>query len=308
MELRDIEYFGVIAEHCNLGRAAEALDLGQPALSKSLRRLEQAARAKLVKRTPKGVELTAAGKALLVHVHRLRLALGDIAHEVADVGRGYTGHLRIGSGAGLAEHLLMPVCSAFLSVAPKVTLKIVVGTSDLLTPALRRGELDLTINGIFTMPPEDLVQEQLVDDNLVIYAAARHRLAQRKRVTLADVAAEHWVVPAANAFSQDVVVWRPLLRAVEDQGLKLPHIAMESTSLLLRFQTVADTSLIGFTSKQLLEQYADHFGLVELPVRNLNWTRQFGISYRKDSYHSPAAQRFIEELKASTRKSGPVVL
>ena len=54
MELRDIEYFAVIAEHGHLGRAADALGLSQPALSKSLRRLEQALQVKLVKRTPKG--------------------------------------------------------------------------------------------------------------------------------------------------------------------------------------------------------------------------------------------------------------
>src|SRR5689334_4923868 len=65
MELRDIDYFAVVAHHGHLGRAAEALGLGQPALSMSLRRLEQSAQAKLVKRTAKGVELTAVGAALL---------------------------------------------------------------------------------------------------------------------------------------------------------------------------------------------------------------------------------------------------
>ena len=58
MELRDIEYFAVIAEHGHLGRASEALGLSQPALSKSLRRLEEAVEARLFNRTPKGMELT----------------------------------------------------------------------------------------------------------------------------------------------------------------------------------------------------------------------------------------------------------
>ena len=68
MELRDIEYFAVIAEHGHLGRAADVLGLSQPALSKSLRRLEQALQVKLVKRTPKGVELSAEGSVLLLRV------------------------------------------------------------------------------------------------------------------------------------------------------------------------------------------------------------------------------------------------
>jgi DNA-binding transcriptional LysR family regulator len=299
MELRDIEYFAVVAEHRNLGRAAEALGLGQPALSKSLRRLELSARTKLVRRTPGGVDLTAAGVALLSHVNHLRLALDDVAHEVAEVGEGRVGHLRVGTGAGLGEHLLMPVCSAFLTAAPKVTLKITVGTNDLLMPALRRGELDLLLSGIYPAPAEGLVQDHVVDDDLVVYSSSRHRLAGRKRITLADIAMERWVVPAANALAADIVAWRPLVRTLEERGLRLPQVALESTSLLLRFRTVADSDLVGFTSRNLLEQFAPHFKLVELPVRELKWTRRVGVSYRKDGYLSPAARRFIDILKAT---------
>ncbi len=61
MELRDLQYFAVIAQHGNLARASEALGLSPPALSKSLRRLEAYVDAKLVQRTPKGVVLTSSG-------------------------------------------------------------------------------------------------------------------------------------------------------------------------------------------------------------------------------------------------------
>ena len=65
MELRDIEYFAVLAEHKHFGRAAAALGITQPALSKSLQRLETVLLAtRLVERTAKGVELTAEGIAL----------------------------------------------------------------------------------------------------------------------------------------------------------------------------------------------------------------------------------------------------
>src|SRR3954463_8741280 len=106
MEWRDIEYFAVLAEHGHLGRAAEALGLSQPAVSKSLRRLEQALEVKLVKRTPKGVELTAEGSALLLGVRGLRLSLQDVAREVKDVGEGRIGRLRVGVGESIGEYLL----------------------------------------------------------------------------------------------------------------------------------------------------------------------------------------------------------
>ncbi len=65
MELRDIEYFEEIAEQRHLGRAADRLGLSQPALSKSLRRLEEAMQVKLFNRNAKGLELTAEGSLLL---------------------------------------------------------------------------------------------------------------------------------------------------------------------------------------------------------------------------------------------------
>ena len=72
-QLRDIEYFAAIAEHGQVQKAAAALGLSQPALSKSLRRLEQAMKTRLLKRTPHGIELTSVGSALLSRIRKLRL-------------------------------------------------------------------------------------------------------------------------------------------------------------------------------------------------------------------------------------------
>src|SRR3954463_8014867 len=119
MELRDIEYFAVIAEHGNLGRAADALGLSQPALSKSLRRLEQATHVKLVKRTPKGVELTAEGSVLLLRVRELRLSLQSVAREIADVSQGRVGHLRTGVGPSIPEQFLSDAFTTLLKDAPR---------------------------------------------------------------------------------------------------------------------------------------------------------------------------------------------
>ena len=101
MNLRDLQYFAVVAEHRHLGRAAESLGMSQPALSMSLLRLQKFMQTKLVKRTPKGVELTTSGEAVYAHARRLRLAVEDISREVTDLGRGHAGHLRIASALSL---------------------------------------------------------------------------------------------------------------------------------------------------------------------------------------------------------------
>ena len=83
--------------------------------------------AKLVERAPKGVKLTVEGSALLSHVHQLRMSLHDVAREIADLGQGRVGHLRVGAHADLVDDLLTLACSALLKEAPKLTVTATVG-------------------------------------------------------------------------------------------------------------------------------------------------------------------------------------
>src|SRR4030095_10260831 len=145
MELRDIEYFAVVAEHGNVRRAAEALDLSPPALSKSLRRLEKSVGAKLVKRTPKGVELTDVGVAMVGQVRRIRLTLDDVAREAAEFSQGQAGYLRLGAGPTICEEL-PPALARLRREAPKLVLEINVTDNDEAAPLLRSGALDMVFN------------------------------------------------------------------------------------------------------------------------------------------------------------------
>jgi DNA-binding transcriptional LysR family regulator len=298
MDLRDIEYFAVIAEHGHLGRAAEALGLGQPALSISLRRLERAAEAKLVKRTPKGVELTAVGSALLSHVRRLQLARDDLAREVADLAQGRAGHLRIGASPANAEELLPEACSALLMNAPRVTLNVAVLDNDALLPALRKGDLDLAVFHTRQDSYPDLIQEPVRDDRFVVYCSTGNRLAKRKSMMLRDLTQERWASSPASAATS----WLSLRGAFGEQGLPQPQLALVSDSVTLRQRAVASSDLLGVSSIRVVQPAAQRLGLKILPVKDMNWIRPVAVAYRKDSYLSPAARRFIEILKATAKE------
>jgi|SRR5882672_10940257 len=296
MELRDIEYFAVVAEHGNVRRASEALGLSPPALSKSLRRLEESMKAKLVKRTPKGVELTAVGSALLAQVRRIRLTLNDVVREASDLSEGRAGHLRIGVSAARAEDL--PAAYAALRKdAPNVTLAITVSDNDVMLPALRNGELDLIVNYLTETPYDGCVVERLYEDDVVVYASARHPLAKRKVVTMADLSREQWALSTVN-----MLPWHWLYRAFQDKGLPPPQVAVETRSVRIRLQTVASSNLLGFISRRIVRQAAPSFRLIALPVRDVTWRRPVGVIYRKEAYLSPAARRLIEILKAMAKE------
>jgi DNA-binding transcriptional LysR family regulator len=292
MEPRDLQYFAVVAEQGNLRRAAEAIGVSQPALSKTLRRLEKAAGTKVVKRTPKGVELTAMGEALVTHARRLQLTLDDVLKEVADLNGGRSGLLRIGASFEAAELLLPSACELLFKRAPYVVTHITAGTNEALLPALRSGELDIIVSGIPTASDKAFVQERLWDEDFIVCASANHPLARRKRVTLADLAGERWALPSANTLA-----WQQIYRAFADNGMPPPQVAMEANVRQIRLQVIAQSGLLGFTPRWELQQSSLPTRLVEIPVKELAWTRQLGVRYRKDAYLSPASQKFIGILK-----------
>jgi DNA-binding transcriptional LysR family regulator len=296
IELRDIEYFCVVAARGNVGRAAEELELSQPALSKSLRRLEKEVGAKLVRRTPKGVDLTAVGAALFARARGLRLTLEDIAREAADLSQGRAGHLRIGAGARYETDLVPAACAALLNEAPRVTIAVSVGSVDLLAPALLRGELDVLVTASGLRGYEGLAREPVFEDEVVVYASSNHRLARKKRVTLAELAQERWALGKTGAPTDR------LRQAFAENGLPPPKTALEANSFVFRRRFLPMTNLLGFGPKRFFQASDSREPLVELPVQGLTIRQNIGACYRKDAYLSPVAQRFIEILKETAKK------
>lgn len=294
--LRDIEYFAVVAEHRHVGRAAEALGLSQPALSRSLRRLEQSLDTTLFTRTAKGVELTVVGTAFLSHIQRLRLSLDDIEHEVQDLTKGRSGHLHVGANNHAVEHLLPAAIGSLLHAAPKLKLKVTVGPTATLVAALRSGQVDLIVSGIVSPTEQDLAQVHLWDDDYYVYASADHRLAVRKRLTIADVAAEGWVL----THNAPPTLW--LHRIFQGHGFAPPKMMVETSSLSLRLRVVASSNLLDFLPRISALSAPDGLRLAELRVKELAWRRPFVARYRRGAYLSPAARLFIDVLNTTAKE------
>lgn len=295
MDIRDIEYFGAIADHRNLGRASEALGLTTSALSKSLRRLESALDAKLVRRTAKGIELTPEGRALIPHVKRLRLSLADITREVSCIRNGNSGHLRIVTTPGNLEDLLGAACGAFLHDARDAKIALGVVAQDDVMGALREGKFDLAV-GIISAATPDLVHQHLSDDMFVVHSSAHHRLAGRAQVELEELAKERWIRTAATGYAGQA-----FNKVFEERGITPPEIALECVSLTARLHAVARSDLLYFAPRAVAVLAAPRFKLVELPVNELTYARHNVVSYRRDVYLPPAAHKFIAVLKSTAQ-------
>ena len=295
MELRDIEYFAVLAEHGHFGRAAAALGITQPALSKSLRRLETVLEVKLVQRTAKGVELTTEGSALRLRVNELRLSLQSVTREIKEIADGRVGSLRVGVGGAISEDLLSSAFARLRQEAPRTKLDVIVSDNDEMVPALRRGELDLIVN-YMPIQAEGLVCEHLCHDDYVVCASVGHRLNGRKRVELRDLLGERWAWAEPSLGSQ-----QKLRGTFRDAGLPPPDVGLECRSTALRLRSVAKSDLLDFTSLAVIRQVA-RVDITVLPIKELIWRRSVCLLQLKGAYAPRALQRLMDILRSISKE------
>jgi len=221
----------------------------------------------------------------------IRFDADDAKREMASLGQGLSGHVRIGIVPTAAQFLLPPVARQLLSEAPEVTLRTVVGLIDTLKPLLRAGEIDLMV-GTESAEEEGFVSQVLAEDPIVVAASARHELF-RGVPTLKDLTAYRWALQPPGAPTRD---W--LDHAFDRRHLPRPRVQVESTMLLMLPTLIAQTGLLSFISRQHLAPKAARTGLKEVPLKETTMLRRLVVTYREKGYLPPAAQRLIALLAA----------
>jgi DNA-binding transcriptional LysR family regulator len=188
VELRQLRYFVTVAEELHFGRAAERLLIGQPAVSQQIRRLERELRVELFDRTPRTVRLTAAGLSFLPAA-RAVLTAEDAARAVAaEFATGSAGVLRLGTISGLGARLDR-ILDVFESQAPGVRVELVALPARERLAHLADGRLDAAfVRGAVPAHAPELTHLPLWQDPLVAALPARHPLAGRDTVRLAELA------------------------------------------------------------------------------------------------------------------------
>jgi DNA-binding transcriptional LysR family regulator len=291
MDLRDLRYFEAIAELQHMGRAATRLHRTQPALTSCIRRLEEDCGTALFERAGRGIRLTAAGRVLLKWAQRMRFDVEDAQREIGAIGKGLAGHVRIGIVPTAAQFILPAVARQLLHEAPDVTLRTVVALVDTLKPQLRAGEIDLMVGTEGPAEP-GYVSTMLVEDTIVVAASANHELF-RGQPTLKDLTAYRWALQPPGAPTRD---W--LDHTFDRKRLPRPTVQVESTMLLMLPTLIAQTGLLSFISRHHLGDRPGTSGLKEVPLKEATMRRRLVVTYRDNSYLSPAVSRLIELFAA----------
>ncbi len=284
MDLVQIRHFLAVAHHGSLSRAADALNISQPGLTKSIRGLEGRLGVPLFVRRARGVDLTAYGEALLDHARAVDMQLRDARAEIQAMANGGAGLVVIGAGPSwLTRHLPRAVLN-LVDKRPGLRFKIVGGFNGALMPALVNGSLDMIVAALPDGPPlPGLAHVPLTRDEMTIVVSNRHPLLQRSGLQLADLAGWRWILPEPNVLSRSRLAALFLAR-----GLAPPEPTIEYDSLSFLLSTLRDGDLLTFANRQLLA-LPEAFGLATLEVKGGSMERHAGIIHRRANPRAPAA-------------------
>jgi LysR family transcriptional regulator of gallate degradation len=300
MDYRQLQLFLATAERLNLSHAAEAMNMTQPGLSKSMHRLQRELGTRLYHRRGRGIELTESGRALLRHAKTIEAQLADARSEVIGIAGGKLGHARIGAGPSWLSRHLPESIAGMMAQHPNVHFTVDTGFPDRLIGRLRLGELDIVVGALpDNRIDPDLRFMRLSSDVIRVVGRKEHPLARRRDRSLADYAAHRWILPGR----QELVRQR-LVRAFLLAGLPEPVMAVETDSLSLELATLKMTDCLGLTTTQILSQ-EEAQGVVALDHDALQFRREAGIVSRRHADLSPSVKLVIAELRKIAVKYGP---
>jgi LysR family pca operon transcriptional activator len=302
IRLRHLQCFLAVAEARNLRRAAEALAVSQPAVTKTLNELEDILGVRLFERGRRGAQPTPEAEVFLRHANASVQSLGEAVDSMLR-GRGEALPLRLGALPTAAPSVLARALQAFEQERPDVELRVATARNAQLLAQLRARELDLVLGRM--ADPDDMVGltfELLYSEPLVLVASATHPLLRTKRRA-----------PAAASIGEYPLVLPPpgtiighgaqgFLRA---HGIVPRKGRIETLSVALSRRMALQKRYLWLTPLSAAEPDLDDGELVSLPLNSAGSEEPVGLLVRTDAPTSPAMQALVGALRreAAVRRS-----
>jgi LysR family pca operon transcriptional activator len=297
VHLRQINYFLEVARNGSIKRTAEALNVSQPGVTKTIKELEAALGAELFIRVPTGVTLTPFGEALLRHAAPAIAELNAGFSEIESLKNSADGGIRVG-GLQLAMSRLLPIAVARLKRhRPHLNVSVIPGTYEQLLPALRVGEIDLIFGRRGDASEmSGLVFEVFFQDRLVIAALPGHPLTLRNSVELEDLVDVPWIVPLPKTAVRDC-----LNRILLKHKVPFPRNCFETTFGSSTWSYMKEAGAIAALPSNTIYDEIES-GDVTILKTEKSWTiSDVGIVRRPDALVSQSARLLIKELRQASK-------
>jgi len=284
--------FITVAEAGSISDAARLLFISQPAVSQSVRRLEQELGVRLFERGTKGVSLTREGELLRGYVSSAMGMLDAGESRMRMLSKLDAGELRIGASDTVSKWFLVPIIQRFHDMYPNVSLSITNRTSAETLQLLQSGSIDI---GYVNLPAdvEGIVFEECLPVHDVFVAPQSFDHLRDRPVTPAELAKQPLIMLEDKANSR-----RWVNRHFRKNGVLLdPGVELGAHDLLLDFAGIGLG--IACVIREFSESALEHSNLFELDLQPPVPQRSIGVCYNSGIALSPAAEKLIELSKAA---------
>ena len=294
VRLRDLFVLLTVVECGSMAKAAAQLGVSTPSISDVIADLEHTLGVRLLDRTPKGVIPTRYGEAFLIRGHAAFDELRQGFRDIEFISDPEAGEVRIGCSESLIA-FLVPVIERLLEKHPRMRFHVrQVHWPTVEFPELHRRTIDLTLARLAGLPAkgrfeEDLDAEVLFDDPFSAVVGPNSKWWRRRRVDLADLVGEAWLVTP-----HDVLAGRVVAEAFESRGLKPPNPVVACYSTSLRTNLASRGRYIAALPRSHLLLSAERYSLRPLPIQLSAMPSPVAIVTLRNRTLTPAVRVFIE--------------
>ena len=300
MDERYLERFVDVVESGSLSRTSRRLHISQPALSKSLRLLEEQLGIKLFERGPRGVRVTRFGDVFYRRARSITAEFRRAREDLEELKGSTAGQVALGvtPGPGVLDRILPQAVARVAKKRPALKFKIRSGTSRELLPALNQGDLDI----LFTVLDDrvqgpDLKVQLLFEDHFVLVVSKRHPLCRANIITLNDLANYRWVL------LEDANQLRHTVEEMAADKQITPKAAIESNSVVFVRTMVSKTDYIGVLPSYAAKLGAEAGDLVFVPLERISehrvlprLVRPMGLVHSANTDLTPAGQALLRSI------------
>ena len=289
LKLRDLQILHAAAKAGSMAQAAVNLAITQPAVSYAIQEMEQALGVPLLERSSQGVTPTVYGEVLIERSEVIFNEIQQGINEIGSLADPTVGELRIGTTPPMSA-IVSAVLNRLVPEHPRMTFALTVGATDMLLRALHKREIELVISRLadFVMH-EDLNVDTLFHDELSVICSKRNKWARRRRVRLADLVNEPWLLPPTTGF-----LFHVMKKAFTAQGLDMPRATVITQSTYALSVLVANGPFLAIHPSAMLSIPNDHPQLTAVDVRLRSTRGPISLITLKGRSPSPVATLFLK--------------
>jgi DNA-binding transcriptional LysR family regulator len=292
ISLHDLRVLVAVVQAGSMGRAARRLATSQPAVSRSVSDLERALGVRLLDRGRHGVEPTSCGRALVARGLAIFDELAQGIGEIQFLSDPTSGQLRIGASIAVSVGFVAAVIDRLAAAHPRLTFDLLSTDTTSAFHALATRQVDLLVVHLVAPLADDVMHaDVLFDDPHVVVAAAHSPWARRRRLRLADLRDEPWLLPRPDAPYGAIVC-----EAFRAEGLAMPRTVVSST-LPVRSVLLATGRYLSMIPRVALQFPVPGQTVRALPVDLPSTPRPLAIVTLKNRSLSPATQVFIDAAR-----------